>query len=602
MKQVGIWIRVSTEDQAEGQSPEHHEARARMYAEVKGWQVATVYDLSGVSGKTVWEHTECRRMREDIAAGRIEALIFSKLARLARNKRELLDFADFFRDEGADLVSLDEAIDTSTPAGRFFYTLLAAMAEWEREEIAERVRASVPIRAKLGKRTGGQASYGYRWTDEGLELEPDEAPVRTLMFDLFLKERRVGTVVRRLNEAGHRTRRGGKWTRSSVRVLLQDPTAKGKHRANYSYSGDANAKRLKPESEWVYQDCPAVVSADTFDAVAAIFADRKTGRQKQPAKRVRHLFAGRLFCTCGGKMYVPSGSRKYTCQDCRAKIPAEDLEAVFIEELSSFAASPSAIEAHLAEVSGGLAEKRRLLAAMRKSREEVSSEMDKLYRLYMEDMISPRQFGEKNRPLEARRDELDREIPRLQGEIDALAVSELSEEYIRDQGLELARHWQTLPDDDKRVLVEATVNRIEVGGGEIVFDLHGFPLATPSLETATKSGNIPRPATDRSATGHAVNVKTAGLPCQGSAAFGNGATDLPLSHRPSPPRPPVARPGRRVAAGVSPPRRDARLPPEKGGAVPLLSRWGRGAPGRGIWRAHRASPRQPSERWRALDK
>jgi Resolvase, N terminal domain len=52
-KAVGIWIRVSTEDQARGESPEHHEKRARHYAEAKGWKVREVYNLSGVSGKSV---------------------------------------------------------------------------------------------------------------------------------------------------------------------------------------------------------------------------------------------------------------------------------------------------------------------------------------------------------------------------------------------------------------------------------------------------------------------------------------------------------------------------------------------------------------------
>ena len=70
-KPVAIWIRVSTEDQARGESPAHHEARARMYAEAKGWGVVRVYDLSGVSGKSVAEHPETRAMREDVAAGRV---------------------------------------------------------------------------------------------------------------------------------------------------------------------------------------------------------------------------------------------------------------------------------------------------------------------------------------------------------------------------------------------------------------------------------------------------------------------------------------------------------------------------------------------------
>src|SRR5580704_16537337 len=116
-KQIGIWLRVSTADQAEGDSPEHHEKRARLYAEAKGWNVAEVYHLEGVSGKSVMEHAECKRMLADVRKGRIQALVFSKLARLARNTKALLDFADIFRENHVDLISLQESIDTSTPAG-----------------------------------------------------------------------------------------------------------------------------------------------------------------------------------------------------------------------------------------------------------------------------------------------------------------------------------------------------------------------------------------------------------------------------------------------------------------------------------------------------
>jgi site-specific DNA recombinase len=97
-KSVGIWIRVSTEDQAQGESPEHHLARAKAYATAKGWTVKEVYDLAGVSGKSVMEQPEAKRMLADIHKGHITGLIFSKLARLARNTRELLDFADIFRE------------------------------------------------------------------------------------------------------------------------------------------------------------------------------------------------------------------------------------------------------------------------------------------------------------------------------------------------------------------------------------------------------------------------------------------------------------------------------------------------------------------------
>src|SRR5205814_8838282 len=87
-KPVGIWIRVSTEDQVRGESPEHHERRARLYAEAKGWDVIEVYRLDAMSGKTVKDYPDTRRMLEHVKTGHITGLIFSKLARLARNTKE----------------------------------------------------------------------------------------------------------------------------------------------------------------------------------------------------------------------------------------------------------------------------------------------------------------------------------------------------------------------------------------------------------------------------------------------------------------------------------------------------------------------------------
>src|SRR6185436_8002040 len=129
-KSVGIWIRVSTEDQAKGESPEHHEERARSYAKSRGWTVKEVYDLAGQSGKAVNDHPEAKRMLEDIKRSHITGLVFSKLARLSRNRRELEDFCDYFNAHKADLISLSEAIDTSTAGGRMFFHLLGVFAQW----------------------------------------------------------------------------------------------------------------------------------------------------------------------------------------------------------------------------------------------------------------------------------------------------------------------------------------------------------------------------------------------------------------------------------------------------------------------------------------
>ena len=177
-KPVGIWIRVSTEDQAKSESPEHHEERARAYAKSRGWEVRELYNLAGQSGKAVMQNPEARRMMKDIERGHINGLIFSKLARLSRNRRELEEFSDFFKKHDADLISLSEAIDTSTAGGRMFFHLLGVFAQWEREEITERVNASVLTRAKLGKSINGTSPYGYVWKDRKLVIKPEEAAIR----------------------------------------------------------------------------------------------------------------------------------------------------------------------------------------------------------------------------------------------------------------------------------------------------------------------------------------------------------------------------------------------------------------------------------------
>ena len=486
VKPVGIWVRVSTEDQAKGESSEHHEKRARFYAESKGWKVKETYQLEAVSGKSVMNHSETQRMLQDIRSGRITGLIFSKLARLARNTRELLEFAEIFKDNNADLISLQEAIDTSSPAGRLFYTMIAAMAQWEREEIAERVAASVPIRAKLGKPLGGQASLGYYWKDGRLVPHPTEAPVRKLIYELFLEHRRKKTVARLLNDAGHRTRKGAKFTDTTVKRLLRDPNAKGIHRANYTKSLGENKKWiLKPKEEWVLTKVEPIVSEELWDQCNAIL-DEQEKKNKRPARKAVHLFTGIVFCTCGQKMYVPSNSPKYTCYGCRNKIGTDALEEVFQEQLKSFFFSPSEIESYLNKADEVIKEKEELLRTLSVEKRRIEQEMDKTYRLYIDDEITSKGFGKKYKPLEERLKQIEEKTPELQAEIDFLKIQYLSSDQILHEAKDLYSRWPELTSEEKRKVVENITEKIIVGEEDVTIDLCYLPSSSEVVASSQR--------------------------------------------------------------------------------------------------------------------
>ena len=487
-KAVGIWIRVSTEDQAKGESPEHHEKRARYYAESKGWQIKEVYHLEAVSGKSVMSQPETQKMLEHIKTGHITGLIFSKLARLARNTRELLDFAEIFREYDADLISLQESIDTSSPAGRLFYTMIAAMAQWEREEIADRVAASVPIRARLGKSTGGQASFGYCWKEKRLAPDPDEAPVRKLIYELFLEHQRKKTVARVLNERGYRTRKGGSFSDTTIERLLRDSASKGFHRLNYTKSLGVDKKWvLKPKEDWIINRVQPIVSEELWQQCNSIL-DEQQKKHKRPARKAVQIFAGFIFCSCGGKMYVPSNSPKYTCHKCRNKIGANDLEDVFHHQLRDFFFSPEDIAGYLNSADKVIKEKEELLGTLTEEAGKIRTEMDKTYKLYLDDQLTSQGFGSRYKPLEERLQQTEDQIPELQGEIDFLKIQYLSSDQTLNQARDLYSRWPELINEEKRKIIETITEKVIVGSNDVTINLCYLPSS--SELAATKQRNL----------------------------------------------------------------------------------------------------------------
>jgi putative DNA-invertase from lambdoid prophage Rac len=140
--------RVSTLDQ----TCENQLAELRSYAGARGWSVREFVD-AGVSGAK-----ESRPALDDLirAARRrqVDTLVCWRLDRLGRNLRHLILLLDELTAVGVGFVSLNEGIDTTTPAGRLQLHVLGAIAEFERERVRERVRAGLARARAHGQRLG----------------------------------------------------------------------------------------------------------------------------------------------------------------------------------------------------------------------------------------------------------------------------------------------------------------------------------------------------------------------------------------------------------------------------------------------------------------
>ena len=145
---AALYARVSTQDQ----EPENQLAELRRYAAARGWETAEYVD-HGVSG------SEDRRKALDALVGdvrrrRVDVVACWRLDRLGRGLRHLVALLDEFHSLGVAFVSLNEGIDCTTPAGRLQLHILAALAEFERARIAERVRAGLARAKANGTRLG----------------------------------------------------------------------------------------------------------------------------------------------------------------------------------------------------------------------------------------------------------------------------------------------------------------------------------------------------------------------------------------------------------------------------------------------------------------
>jgi DNA invertase Pin-like site-specific DNA recombinase len=148
---AAIYARVSTLDQ----EPENQLQELRRYVAARGWSAIEFVDR-GVSGAKD-RRPALDQMIADAKRRKFDIVVCWRLDRLGRNLRHLVTLLDDFQALGVAFVSMGEGIDCTTPAGKLQLHVLAALSEFERGRIQERVKAGLQRVRSQGKRLGRPA-------------------------------------------------------------------------------------------------------------------------------------------------------------------------------------------------------------------------------------------------------------------------------------------------------------------------------------------------------------------------------------------------------------------------------------------------------------
>lgn len=191
--------------------------RCSAYCTAQGYISAAQYQDAGISGATQDERPGLQSAIEHVC--RIKGiLVVYSLDRLARNTRDALEISERLQAAGAELAVITQSINTHTPAGRFFFTLLAALAALERETICERTSVAMKAHQRRGRRMSRYAPFGYRVVGDRLEPEPEEQEVVRQMLEWY--ERGGYALCQRALRARGIYRRGDRWSLARIKSVI----------------------------------------------------------------------------------------------------------------------------------------------------------------------------------------------------------------------------------------------------------------------------------------------------------------------------------------------------------------------------------------------
>lgn len=339
---IGIYIRVSTEEQAkEGYSIAAQRKKLEAFCVSQGWTSYRVFPDEGRSAKDL-NRPQLKKMMQMVEEGLITTVLVYRLDRFTRSVRDLYKLLDTLNAHGCTFKSATELYDTSTALGRLFITLVAAMAQWERENLGERVKMGQIEKARQGEYSA-KAPFGFDKDENSkLVINKDEEQV---IFDMIAKLKE-GYSLRQLafymdDESGIPPIRSDKWNISVILAILKNPALHG----DTFWAG-----------ETIEDTHQGILTRQEHKQLLKMLSDR----QNKKKRRVNSFFVYqmKLVCpSCGNHLTserctylrktdnVLSEHNRYRCQPCALNrkpaisVSEKQLEIGFIKYMQNFKVS-----------------------------------------------------------------------------------------------------------------------------------------------------------------------------------------------------------------------------------------------------------------------
>ena len=334
-KIAGIYIRVSTEDQArEGFSLGEQEEKLRQLCEYKGYAIYKVYCDAGISAKDMEHRPKFQEMLQDMRDGKINYIVAYKLDRVTRSVRDLEELITQLEKHNTYLVCDRDDVNTSTANGRFFVRMLTVLSQLEIEIVSERTKFGMVGAIKSGHLPGVKP-LGYKNdSTRRTIIDPATAPIIKRVFDLYLQGKTYLQIATIFNNENILNK---KWRDCYIEKIINNKVYMGDWE---QYKSIGKKEGLEPiiymnvvepiVPRYIWEECQAqkVINQRTYsrDRVYTFF------------QKIKCPHCGRIM-KCKG-----AGGKKrkyvyYNCEKCHENIRETYIEEVFrtlVAELIQF--------------------------------------------------------------------------------------------------------------------------------------------------------------------------------------------------------------------------------------------------------------------------